>query len=230
MVETLENIDELRAQIEAEVREKIKAEEAEKRKKRSKSKTKQPKITPTWDDVWQEAIWTRTYDHIEKDPKYDSYLDQLEKTNQLYVDFETHTPLAVRPIEVMETIAEEKNWKNWKGVLNNIRIEVTGYDNKGESKRDKGYPLDPKRGKIRLVQLGDKKDTFIFDRYKCTKEQWKRIGRLFKDRFSIGHNILFECKYICEEWGPNYLPFHCYDTMTVEKLIMCAKLSFLGAT
>jgi len=229
-IEETKEYQDLRAQIEAEVREKIKAEEAEKRKKRSKSKTKQPKITPSWDDVWQEAIWTRTYDHIEKDPNYDSYLDQLEKTNQLYVDFETHTPLAVRPVEVMETIAEEKNWKNWKGVLNNIRIEVTGYNNKGESVSNKGYPLDPKRGKIRLVQLGDKKDTFIFDRYKCTPQQWERIGKLFKNKFFIGQNILFECRYICEEWEPNYLPFHCYDTMTVEKLIMCSKLSFLGAT
>lgn len=228
IVET--NIEELKAQIEAEVREKIKEEEKEKKKARAKKKTKEPKIIPTWDEVWNEAIWERTYDHLEKDENYNSYLDQLEKTNQLYVDFETHTPLAVRPLEIMETIAQEKNWKNWKTILNNIKIEVTGYDLKNQNKDNKGYPLDSFKGKIRLVQLGDKKDTFIFDRYKCTKEQWERIGKLFKDRFCIGHNIIFECRYICSEWGVNYLPFHVYDTMSIEKLIMCSKLSFLGAT
>lgn len=224
------NIEELRAQIEAEVREKIKAEEKEKKAKKRTKKIKIPKVVPTWDEVWKEAIWERTYDHLEKDENYNSYLDQLEKTNQLYVDFETHTPLAVRPLEIMETIAQEKNWKNWKTILNNIKIEVTGYDLKNQNKDNKGYPLDSFKGKIRLVQLGDKKDTFIFDRYKCTKEQWERIGKLFKDRFCIGHNIIFECRYICSEWGVNYLPFHVYDTMSIEKLIMCSKLSFLGAT
>jgi DNA polymerase-1 len=231
MEQTLEKDQyaELRSQIEAEVREKIKAEEAEKKKKRAK-KTKNPKIVPTWEEVWKEAVWERTYDHLGKDERYDEWLDQLEKTNQLYTDFETHTPLAVRPVEVMETIAEEKNWKNWKGILNNIRIEITGYDNKGENKENKGYPLDALKGKIRLVQLGDKKDTFIFDRYKCTKEQWERIGNLFRDRLMISHNGIFECRYICKEWSPNHLPFHMYDTMVVEKLIMCSKLAFLGAT
>ena len=232
MEQTLEKDQyaELRSQIEAEVREKIKAEEAEKKAKKKTKKSKEPKVKATWQDIWDLAIWERTYDHLEKDPNYDSYLDQLEKTNQLYVDFETHTPLAVRPVEAIEDQIKEKNLKDYKAIHNNILIEVTGYDNKGESKNNKGYPLDPKRGKIRLVQLGDKKDTFIFDRYKCTPEQWERIGNLFRNKFFIGQNILFECKYICEEWGPNYLPFHCYDTMSVEKLIMCSKLSFLGAT
>ena len=222
--------DETRAKIEAEVREKIKEEEKEKRKKRSSKKTKAQKIVPTWDEVWEEAVWERTYDHLVYDEDYDAYLDQLEQTNQLYTDFETHTPLAVKPVEVVEEIAVEKNWKNWKGILNNIRIEITGYDNKGENKENKGYPLDPLKGLIRLVQLGDKKDTFIFDRYKCTKEQWARIGRLFKDRMVIAHNGIFECRYIAKEWGVNALPFHMYDTMAVEKLILCSKLSFLGAT
>ena len=153
--------DETRAKIEAEVREKIKEEEKEKRKKRSSKKTKAPKIVPTWDEVWKEAVWERTYDHLVCDEDYDAYLDQLEQTNQLYTDFETHTTLAVKPVEVVEEIAVEKNWKNWKGILNNIRIEITGYDNKGENKENKGYPLDPLKGLIRLVQLGDKKDTFI---------------------------------------------------------------------
>lgn len=229
-IELTKEYQDLRAQIEAEVREKIKEEEKEKKKARSKKKTKAPKTVPTWEEMWQEAVWERTYDDLEKDENYDKYLDQLEKTKQLYVDFETHTPLAVRPLEVVETIAEEKNWKNWKTVLNNIKIEITGYDLKGANKENKGYPLDALKGKIRLVQLGDKKDTFIFDRYRCTKEQWERIGRLFKNRFCIGHNIVFECRYICSEWGVNYLPFHVYDTMTVEKLIMCSKLAYLGAT
>lgn len=229
MTETLID-EELRAQIEAEVREKIKEEEKEKKKARAKKKNKAPKIVPTWDEVWDEAIWERTYDHLEKDERYDSWIDQLEKTNQLYVDFETHTPLAVRPVEVMESVAEEKNWKNWKPILNNIKIEITGYDLKGNNKENKGYPLDPFKGMIRLVQMGDKKDTFIFDRYKCTEEQWERIGDLYRNKLCIGHNIVFECRYICKEWGVNKLPFHVYDTMTIEKLIMCSKLSFLGAT
>lgn len=229
MIETV--IDEnLRAQIEAEVREKIKEEEKEKKKARAKKKTKAPKVVPTWDEVWKEAVWTRTYDHLEKDENYDDYLDQLEKTNQLYTDFETHTPLAVRPLEVMETIAEEKNWKNWKTILNNIKIEISGKDLKGENKKDMGYPLDSLKGKVRLVQLGDKKDTFIFDRYRCTKEQWERIGTLFKNKLMIAHNAVFECRWICSEWGVDALPFHVFDTMVVEKLIMCSKLAFLGAT
>lgn len=230
MVQTID--EDIRAQIEAEVRQKIK-EEAEKKAKRKRAKrkrakkVKEPKVIPTWQQVWDEVVWERTYDHLENDPKYDEYLDQLEKTNQLYVDFETHTKLAVKPFDIVEDVLKEKNYKNFKPIYNNILIEITGHDMKGEDKQNKGYALDSLRGKIRLVQLGDKKDTFIFDRYKCTKDQWERIGRLFRDRFCIGHNIGFECRYICTEWGTEYLPFHVYDTMAIEKLILCSQFAFI---
>ena len=217
-------LKELRDKIEKEVREEI----AKEKKNKKSKQPKQPKIKATWDEVWKYAVWTRTYDHLEKDPRYDEWISKLEKTKQLYVDFETHTPLAVKPWELVEEEMKAANFKDIKTIYNHILIEITGKDMKGANKKDKGYPLNPKRGKIRLIQLGDKKDTYVFDVYKMTPEQKNRIGNMFRSKFFIGQNILFECKFICEEWGPTYLPAHCYDTMTIEKLICCSELAYLG--
>lgn len=225
---TIEIDEKLRAKIEAEVREKIKEEQKAKRAKKPK-KEKVLKQQATWEDVWKIAVWERTYDHLEKDPRYDDWITQLEKAKKLYVDFETHTTLAVKPWEIVEQEMKALNFKNMKGVYNNIHIEITGKDMKGENKKDKGYALDPKKSKIRLIQLGDEQDTFVFDTYKMTPEQRERIGIMFRDKFLIGQNIVFECRFICEEWGPTYLPEHVYDTMTIEKLICCSQFAYLGA-
>ena len=61
--------DEIRAQIEAEVRAKIKKE---KKVKKSK-KAKVIKTIPTRQEVWDKVVWERTYDHLEPDPNYNNY-------------------------------------------------------------------------------------------------------------------------------------------------------------
>lgn len=216
----IDNIEEYKAKIEAEIREKIAKEEADKKaerkaKRASSKKSKIPKVPATIEDVKRYAVWTRTYDHLELDPRYDEWIESLQKTKQLYVDFETHTQDAVKPFELVKEMMEADNFKNIKTPYNKVLQEV------------KSRPLDSFKGKIRLIQLGDKKDTFVFDMYKMTPEQKHKIGCLIRDKFIIGHNLLFECKYICSTWGVQYLPAHCYDTMTVEKLICCSELAFI---
>ena len=200
-----------------EIKEKVLAEEKAKKKKPKKSK--EPKKVLTEQVIYENYVKTRTYDHLGIDDRYPKWLSILEKSPNIYLDFETHTPDYIMPYELVEKDLKEKNYGGRiKGLYTTVKKEI-------ESR-----PLDPFKGKIRLMQLGDEEHEFIFDWYRCTEEDRLRIRDIIQNKYIIGQNIMFEFRYVCTTWGPDYLPEHCYDTMTIDKLIWCSQNAFMGAT
>ncbi len=70
--------------------------------------------------------------------------------------------------------------------------------------------------RIRLVQLGNKEEVFIFDLFELREEGVKVLKDLLQSRGIVGHNLKFDLKHL---YGLGIEPYAVFDTMIASQLL-----------
>jgi len=70
--------------------------------------------------------------------------------------------------------------------------------------------------RIRLVQLGNKEEVFIFDLFELGEEGVKVLKDLLQSRGIVGHNLKFDLKHL---YGLGIEPYAVFDTMIASQLL-----------
>ena len=79
--------------------------------------------------------------------------------------------------------------------------------------------LDPISDKLRLVQIGNTKEQFVYDLFKLDPEQIKLLGNFITSNKFYIHNALFDVPFLFNTFDIKFI--NCIDTMILYKAILC---------
>jgi DNA polymerase-1 len=137
-------------------------------------------------------------------------LDSLEKSNAIFLDIETFSPMAV-------VGTEDEAATN----LKHLGYVKAAYRKVANSFND--VALDYYKNKIRLITLGngngEGKVTIPFDMAIVSKEQEERIINVIHSKYIIGQNLKFDFSTLSAKYGFKVLPTYCFDTMLADQLL-----------
>ena len=78
--------------------------------------------------------------------------------------------------------------------------------------------LDPISDKLRLVQIGDTKEQFVYDVFKLDPEQIKLLGNFIASNKFYIHNALFDVPFLFNTFDIKFIT--CVDTMILYQAIL----------
>ena len=78
--------------------------------------------------------------------------------------------------------------------------------------------LDPISDKLRLVQIGDTKEQFVYDLFKLDSEQIKLLGNFIASNKFYIHNALFDVPFLFNTLDIKFI--NCIDTMILYQAIL----------
>ena len=78
--------------------------------------------------------------------------------------------------------------------------------------------LDPVSDKLRLVQIGDTKEQFVYDVYSLTYEQLNLLGKFIETHKFFIHNALFDVPFLLNTFEIKNI--ECVDTMILYQAIL----------